>query len=264
MTYIVTTVARGFLLPSSSLTSSGDADDFAMVVPGLRIGVAYASVRVEQRLFVVVFSFTADEDRAVGAAAASIADRFPDAKIALARSVSLRDGIVRTRVIAPGGGTLAVAAVGTGACASMTSAQRAIVELGDTTYEVRSTAIELGHRAEVERCEPLPEPAPAPPTDATVALLERVTGKLAARFVDPEGAALYREALRDLGIAYRRAGQRDKATAAFQLCASLFDLVLAPTERDAALRSRLELDQRGAPALDLDVERWLRLDREER
>lgn len=267
MTFEIVVLDQGFLLPPTPSLPADGRDPFAVVVPGLTVGVAYTRVRAEHEQYVVVFSFDADEERAVAAAIPAIAERFPDAKVAHAIGVSLRDGVLRKRVVTSGGARMAVAAVSASASLN-TVPSRVIAEVGDATYVARPVAMNGGYRVDVEQGtkdeEPVPPEAVArgPAADA-VATLERVTAKLRGRFADPEGAALYRAALRDLGIAYRRAGQADKATAALQLCASLFELVLMPTEQDRALRKRVELELRGADPLELDLRRWQELDRDD-
>jgi hypothetical protein len=157
--------------------------------------------------------------------------------------------------------------VSAAACASVQSAvSRVIIELGGVTYVARPVQVENVYRVEVDRAEhaveaPQADARPAkrlPRRDASaVATLERVTAKLSKRFADPEAGGLYRAALRDLGIAYRGAGEHDKAMAALRLCESLCALALEPTERDEELRERVALDLRGAPTLDIDERRWL-------
>jgi hypothetical protein len=173
MTYEITIVEQGFLLPTTPAVSPTGGNAFAVVVPELTLGVAYTRVRAEQAPFVVVFSFDANEERAVAAAASGIARRLSDAQVVHAHRVSMRDGVLRARVVTESGARVAVEALSAAAGASM-------------------------------------------------------------------------------------------MTAALQFCVSLFDLVFMPTERDSELRRRLELDLRGAEHLELDVQRWLEMDRDER
>jgi hypothetical protein len=256
-------VARGFLLPAPVEPAPPAGDPLVIVVPELRAGLAYMRVTVTgARDVVVVVAFDDAEEKAAAAASAALVSAFADAEVVRVRHELIVGRAVETRAVASGEPRPIVAAV-TCAFAANTyePLSHVLVELNGHTFAGRP---ERGapHLIEVVDAKaagisPRLEPRPAPVGERRLAILERATETLSKRIADPEGAFLYRSALRDLATVYRRAGMEDAAMAALRLCQSMGTLVLAPLPRDIALDRQVDLELRGLPGPEVDMSRWL-------